>query len=243
MECNNGKKLDPAGQHNAEIKGSKYVQELDRRIKIEDKATGSQVPQKVSITDSKRSESNNESEERERSKDKKEYHANVNIQRSHVEERWSTNSVHNFCSEKQRRLEGAAKPFNRDVEKHTEGGNENKYREHGRESHKHKDKGQGKKSKTEDKHKNKEKEKEKVKEINKLYIEQPKQVGSGKESTDTCLFKPSDRSRLNNKNSFAGGNLGKRKEPEINGNTHGESLSVMVEQFHCKTFFPLREWK
>ncbi|KAF3435931.1 hypothetical protein FNV43_RR23023 [Rhamnella rubrinervis] len=297
LECNNGKKIDPGGSHNAEIEDSKYVEELDHRLKIEDRATGSQVLQKITVTDAKRTESHNQSEERERTKDKKEYHSKVNIQRNHVEEKQSANSVHNFfskeqrrlegvdraigrqisqkiiitdtrrpelhnqsekrertkdkkeyhavvdiqrdhveerrsansvlnfSSEEQRRLEGVAKPFDRDVGKHMEGRDENKYKEHGRKGHKHKDKDQEKKRKAKDKEKSKEKKKkEKVKERDKLGIEQPKQVGGEEESTDACFFKSSDHLQLNSKNSSVGGNLGKRKELERNGNTHDNGV-------------------
>lgn len=96
-ECNNGDKLGPSSLQNSENSGSKYVHDLARRIRNDDRATGSQISQKIIVTDPRRSELPGRTvehsigsrlEEKEKVSDKK-----VNGQRNLVEVRSSGNAI------------------------------------------------------------------------------------------------------------------------------------------------------
>ncbi|KAL6271148.1 hypothetical protein ACE6H2_028059 [Prunus campanulata] len=301
-ESYNGQNHVPNGFHNVDIKDYKYVQELDRRYRNDDRATGSQVVQKILVAD-QRSLLSNQSREKERIKDKKEVDRTVNAQRNHVEgktvqnvpsidqrrlegitkpiekqlevyrngERATGSLVvqkimvsdqkpllptqsrekerikdkkeddrtanaqrnhvegkcsaeeffENFPSIEQRRLEGIAKPIEKDVEKQMEGRDRKKHTDNDSKGHKPKERDKEKKVKSKDKDRDKKKEKkEKVKEISKPSDEQPKLEGNGKESLDAFSNKALNLLQMNSKNSAAGGILGKRKELEMNGYLH-----------------------
>lgn len=232
----NGEKLVSNGQQTFEVKDSKYVQDLEHRIKKDNGATGSQVVQKIAVADKRGAELPNHFGERGRIKDKKEYDWKVNIQKNHVGERHLANSfVHNISSVDQRIGEGATRPLAKVAEKQAEGRGENKYKESTWQGYKPKDIGEEKKTYSKDKATNKEKEKnEKTKDINGLSIEKLQQIKSSKDSTGTSNGKQFQFPR-NGESSHAGGILGKRKELEINGDLHGEWFHITNNNY-CRTF-------
>ncbi|KAH7576392.1 hypothetical protein JRO89_XS01G0052100 [Xanthoceras sorbifolium] len=96
-ECYNGEKLGSNCLQNKEIKASKFVQDLARRIKDEGGATGSQIAQKIIVTDQRGGKlpgrlvecsTDSQLEEKEKAKNKK-----VNGQRNYVEARGLPNAI------------------------------------------------------------------------------------------------------------------------------------------------------
>lgn len=242
--CNNGDKLGPSNLQNSENSGSKYVQDLARRIRNDDRATGSQIGQKIIVTDPRRGELPGRTvehsigsrlEEKEEANDRK-----VNGQRNHVEVRSSGNAiVPGFPSVDQKRFQGIAKPvekndFGKKVEK-----DKNRHKENNNMDGKQKDRDRENKSRSKDKNRDKEKKKEeKAKEVTetnkdqiklkdsspKLKDSSTKLKNNGKGFLNSCNTKPLDVLKTSSNNPAGEGNLGKRKELEINGISHDNGI-------------------
>lgn len=238
-ENSNVEKLGPNSLHNNETKDSKYVQDLARRIKDEDRATKSQTVQKVTVTEHRRAELpgrvvenkiGNRFEEKEKVNNKKENVRKVNGQTNHhVEARVFENTTfQNFSSMDQRRVEGTAKLMEKkDVGKQMEGKEKKKHKESNSKADKHKDRDREKKSKSKDKDRDKEKKKEeKAKEIGEVSKVLPKVKEGSKDYLDVFNIKPPELLKTSSKSSAVEGNLGKRKEIDRNGFLHGESFNV-----------------
>ncbi|KAL5562160.1 hypothetical protein UlMin_031907 [Ulmus minor] len=201
------KKDDGAARSQVDQKTTEYVQELDRRIKKDDGAARSQVVQKTTVTDKNGAELPNHFKERDRSKDKKEHDWKFNLQRNHVEERHSANSI-----------------AHKVVEKRMEGRDENKHKD-ARSDHNPINKVEEKKIKSKDTDRGKEKEKKKkAKEITNPSIGQPHVMKNGKKSTDTCDEEQLVLSQVNVEKLPSRSILGKRKEHDINGDLHGNGF-------------------
>ncbi|KAF5446431.1 hypothetical protein F2P56_032059 [Juglans regia] len=227
-KCYIGEKLVHNLQ-NVEIKDSKYVQELARRIRDEEKATESQAVQKITVAGQRKSgfpdrvvESNIafQPEEKEKTEDEKENGRKANGQRNYVDTRSLENGIGGKCYVMDdKRNEGIVKPMEKDAEKPKKRKEKNKHRESDGKGDKPQDKDQENKSKSKDKDRAKEKKEEKVKEINEHSKQQPKLNKSGKESLNTCNAKQLEFSGMNGNSSFSEGNFGKRKELDKNGLT------------------------
>lgn len=231
-------KLVPNNLQNVEVKDAKYVQELARRIRDEERATESQMVQKFTVTGQRGSEflgrvveSNlaNCTREQRKIKDEKDGRP-INGQRNHVDTRSLGSAIGGNFSVMDHRRVGLALPVEKDVEKPKDGKEKNKHKESdGKKVDKPKDNDREKKSKSKVKDEAKEKKKEeKAKEKAKQIIEQskqqPKLPESGRESLDTCNAKQFYRSGMSNNSTLGEGNLGKRKEPHKNGSLLGESF-------------------
>ncbi|KAF8388457.1 hypothetical protein HHK36_027129 [Tetracentron sinense] len=137
----NGEKLGHNNQRVAETKDSKFVQELDRRIRNDQREMGNQMVENFAGTDQRRAEdmgrllgkdSDNWSEGKEKSKDKRGNDRKEDGQRNRDEERGQRNAVvQNFIGVGQRRVKGTAKPMEKDAEKSMEKNEKNKDNEVG----------------------------------------------------------------------------------------------------------------
>ncbi|KAI9177398.1 hypothetical protein LWI28_014685 [Acer negundo] len=212
-ECYNGEKLGSNCLQNKEIKDSKFMQDLASRIKDEGGATGSQIGQKIIVTNQRGGKLpgrlvehgiDSRLEEKEKAKDKK-----VNGQRNHVEARVENNDIWKL------------------VEKE-----KINHKERDSKVDKYKDKDREKKSRSKDKDREKErKEEEKTKEITesnkdllKLDDNSPKLKESGKDFFNSGNIKPPDIIKTSSNSSAGDRSLGKRKELEINGILHDNGI-------------------
>lgn len=243
-ECNNGDKLGPSSLQNSENSDSRYVQDLARRIRDDDRATGSQIGQKSTVTDSRRGELpgrtvelgfGNRLEEKEKANDRK-----VNGQRNHVEFRSSGNAiVPGFPSVDQKRFQGIAKPVEKNnFWKKVEEKDKNRHKENHNKDSKQKDRDRDKKIRSKDENRDKEKKKEEKAEVTetskgqikvkdsspKLKDSSPKLKDSGKGFPNPCNTKPLGVLKTSSNNPAGDGNLGKRKELEINGISHDNGI-------------------
>ncbi|XP_058005903.1 uncharacterized protein LOC110648889 isoform X2 [Hevea brasiliensis] len=230
-----GQKFGSESLQNNEIKDSLCVQELARRIKDEDRASGSQMFEKVVATDQRRGEIQgmvvernigNQSEEKEKFKNKNEDHRKINGQRNHFDTTGLGKAFHqNFVGMAQERVEGVVKLVEKkDAEKQMEGKEKSKHKGSDGKGNKHKGKDREKNRKSKDKDRDKEEKTEKAKEITEPIKEKPKlkenvsklKEGS-RDSLDFRNIKSSESLKLSNVSPAAEGNLGKRKELEENG--------------------------
>ncbi|EEF31295.1 DNA binding protein, putative [Ricinus communis] len=228
----NGEKFGSNSQQNSVVRDSACVEELARRIKDEDRASGSQMVQKVDATDQKRSEVRGsisiQSQEKEKIKNKNEDQRKINGQKNHFDTRVLEKAFgQTSFGMDQERVEGIVRLVEKkDTEKQMEGKEKNKQKENDGKGDKHKVKDREKIRKSKDKNREKEEKKEnsKEKEITKPSKEQPKlkdnvsklKEGS-KDSLDFRNIKSPERLKLSNVSLAAEGNLGKRKELERNG--------------------------
>ncbi|KAL5794752.1 hypothetical protein ACOSP7_003346 [Xanthoceras sorbifolium] len=237
-ECYNGEKLGSNCLQNKEIKASKFVQDLARRIKDEGGATGSQIAQKIIVTDQRGGKlpgrlvecsTDSQLEEKEKAKNKK-----VNGQRNYVEARGLPNAiVQGFSGTDKKVFQGIVKPMEKnDIWKQVEEKEKNKQKGSDSKDDKQKVRDQEKKSRSKDKDREKEKKKEeKAKEMResskdllKLDDSGPKLKESGKDFFNLGNAKPPDAIKTNSNGSAGEGSLGKRKELEINGNLHDNGI-------------------
>ncbi|KAK4846398.1 hypothetical protein QYF36_016803 [Acer negundo] len=236
-ECYNGEKLGSNCLQNKEIKDSKFMQDLASRIKDEGGATGSQIGQKIIVTNQRGGKLpgrlvehsiDSRLEEKEKAKDKK-----VNGQRNHVEARGLQNAiVQGFSGTDKKVFQGIVKPVeNNDIWKLVEKEKIN-HKERDSKVDKYKDKDREKKSRSKDKDREKErKEEEKTKEITesnkdllKLDDNSPKLKESGKDFFNSGNIKPPDIIKTSSNSSAGDRSLGKRKELEINGILHDNGI-------------------
>ncbi|KAF5470230.1 hypothetical protein F2P56_010755 [Juglans regia] len=212
--------------HNLPNGEIKHVQELARRIKDEERATENQMVQKITVTGQRKSEFPSRvvegnvahwDEGKGKTKEEKENGWKANGQRNHVDTKSLENGIdENLSVLYHRKVEGIAKPMEKNVEKLKDGKEKNKHKKS--KVDKPRDKDREKKSKSKDKNRAKEKKREeKVKEISEQSKQLPKLEDS--DSLDSCNAKPSDLPGMMGKSSFGEGNLGKRKEFVKNGLT------------------------
>ncbi|KAK3182781.1 hypothetical protein Dsin_030067 [Dipteronia sinensis] len=235
-ECYNGEKLGSNCLQNKEIKDFKFMQDLARRIKDGGGAMGSQIDQKIIVTNQRGGKLpgrlvergiDSRLEEKEKAKDKK-----VNGQ-NHVEARGLQNAiVQGFSGTDKKVFQGIVKPVeNNDIWKQVEK-EKIKHKESDSKDDKYKDKDREKKSRSKDKDREKErKEEEKTKEIResnkdllKLDDNGPKFKESGKDFFNSGNIKPPDTIKMSSNSSVGDGSLGKRKELEINGILHDNGI-------------------
>ncbi|XP_048232968.1 RNA-binding protein 25 isoform X1 [Ricinus communis] len=230
----NGENFGSNSLQNGVVKDSIYVEELARRIRIEDGASGSKMVEKFVATDQRRGEVRgmvversvvSQSQEKEKVKHNNEDHGKVNGQRHHIDTRGLEKAfIHDFFGTDQERVKGLVKLVEKkETEKQMEGKEKNKHKESGSKGDKHKIGDRENNRKSKDKDRDKVEKKEKTKEITESSKEQPKlkeNVSKLKEgSKDSLDFRntKSEILNLSNVGSAVEGNLGKRKEPERNG--------------------------
>lgn len=210
------------------------MQDLAKRIRVEDKATGSQIVQKLTVTDQRRVElpgrilECNTDKLEEKAKDKKEVDKKINGQWNHVEARGLGNLVaQGFSGIDEKIFKGITKPVEKnDIEK-------NRHKESDHKGDKQKDRDKEKKNRSNDKSWDKDKERkkeEKVKEMVEPIKDQlklkdnSKLKDNGKGLPSSRNIRSLDVSKASSNNSSGEVSVGKRKEPEINGLSHGESF-------------------
>ncbi|XP_057965223.1 uncharacterized protein LOC131155811 [Malania oleifera] len=232
-ECYNGEKLGPNSMQCVGTKDFKLVQELDRRIRDEDKATGSQMVQTINVADQQRYRLPGMVESnlagwgggKDKINYKKEDNEKANGQRNKVEATGAENTtVQNYAWMDQRRVEGISRPMDKNNVEKQEGKKRGKHKESDSRGEKHLGRDGGDKSKSKKKDRNKEKKKveEKTKEIRELNKELAKSKESGEENVRTCIIKPWQLLKDSNKSSAIEKNPGKRKGFEINGFLHDD---------------------
>ncbi|KAH7838496.1 hypothetical protein Vadar_027271 [Vaccinium darrowii] len=235
LEGQNGEKHGSKCPESGGTVDSKFLLELGKRIKDGGGARENQMFQSITVTYQKSGELPcrvveiniaKSTEAKETYGNKKDSDRNINGQRKQVEARGMENGclrgfnvengvVQGFSRTDQKRVGGVAGPVDKDVKTQMEG----------KKKHKHKD-GERQKSRDkpdyEDRTKEKEKEaKVKEKEPNK---KQPTFQESNKHGTDSPDLMPSHLLKDGNKNSTYHINLGKRKEPEMNGFSHDDGI-------------------
>ncbi|KDP45290.1 hypothetical protein JCGZ_15155 [Jatropha curcas] len=239
----NGEKISSNSLQNNERRDSNsiHIQELARRIRDEDRASGSQMVQKVAATDQRRGEVRgmvversigNQTEEKNKVKNRNEDQRKINGQRNHIEPRGLGTAFGQDISGMDREsVERIVKLVDKkDAEKQMDGKEKSKHKDSDSKSDKHKGKDRDKKRKSKDRDRDKEEKKEeKVKEIietskqkTKLKENVTKVIEANKDPLDFRNIKSSETLKLNNTSPAAAspaaeGNLGKRKELERNG--------------------------
>uniref|UniRef100_A0A2P2JKN5 Uncharacterized protein MANES_12G049400 n=1 Tax=Rhizophora mucronata TaxID=61149 RepID=A0A2P2JKN5_RHIMU len=239
-QLQNGEKVGPNSLQDKEIKDSRYVLELSKRIREDDEASGSQFSQKTTATVQRRAElpgravdssTGKQLEEREKVKDKNEDHRKVNGQRNHIDTRGVGKTLdQNYSGMGQEKVDGIARLVEKDTERQTEGKEKSKHNKSDNKDNKHKQKhrDQKKHRKSKDKEWDKEKKKEeKARDITDPTKEHLKLKESSKDSLDFRIIKTPETLKLSSTSYADEGNLGKRKEPEMNGYIPGESFPVL----------------
>ncbi|KAJ8749155.1 hypothetical protein K2173_018624 [Erythroxylum novogranatense] len=238
-EFHNGRKFSFNSLPDKEINDSECVQELAKRIREEDGASGSQMVQKIAAPEQQSPEVQRkavdnpayyQNEEQQKIKDKNEDCKKVNGKRNLDARGMEKRFGPSFPGGGPARIEGITKLVDKnDTEKAIEGKEKSKHKEHNDKGDKYKlrDHEKDQKSKNNEREKEK-KKKEKKKEVNestkdqpKLKIQSPQLKESSKDSLDFRIPQFSDAARLDSMNSHVEGNFGKRKEVEINGYVPG----------------------
>ncbi|CAH2044755.1 unnamed protein product [Thlaspi arvense] len=207
---------------------SKYVQDLARRIRYEEEATGSQsINNQKGITGKAYENSSfcpiQETNHRDNDDNR------ISTQKNFAVAKTSENAVDrvSFGADR-KRAEAMCKPMeNRDQARQMESPEKSHCKEKATKSdNKPRDKEGVNKNEAKDKDRSKEKERRES--ISKTHQEKPKLIGgtkleeTGKDAVDRSHCKPPDLSRASVKNLTAEGNLGKRKDLETNGFLYGE---------------------
>ncbi|KAL1207471.1 hypothetical protein V5N11_007064 [Cardamine amara subsp. amara] len=203
---------------------SKYVQDLARRIRYEEEATGSQTAPETSYPHQKNlGTTGKESENSSFFPIQETNHRDDEDKRINTQKKFSVvKSVENAVpgvsfGADQKRAEAMGKPMeSKDQMRQTE----SPEKRHRKESVRKSDKEGIKKNEANDRDINKEKQEEKTESINKTPQEKPKLIGEPKvreREKDSLDCKPPDVSWEGAKNLIPQGNLGKRKDLETNG--------------------------
>ncbi|KAF5746285.1 putative DNA binding protein [Tripterygium wilfordii] len=236
--CSGAENLGPKSLQNNGIRDYKYVQELARRIGDADSAAGSQMVQKIDAAKKRKAEqwavpaentNGNHTEEKEKPKDKMRDGRRVNGYRNNFETRCPENANENFFGMDPERSDAISASKENNLEQHLDGKDKKKNKESAK-SDKQKDRHQEKTRMPIDENWEKEKkQEEKAKEVNdqsnghlKLKETSVRLKESGKDSVDSCNFKPPGLLKRSGNSSVGEGNVGKRKDPELNGFLHGE---------------------
>lgn len=228
---------------------SKFFLELHKRIKDEGGARENQMLKSITVTYQTSGELAgrvveiniaNSTEAKETYKNKKDGDRNINGEWNQVEVRGVENGfvqgfrvedgfVQGFNRTDQNRVGGVSGPVEKEVKKQREG----------EKKHKHKD---GERQKSTDKPDYKDRAKEKEKEAKAKEKEpdkkQPILQESYKDGVDSPILKPSPLLNDGNKSSTYNISLGKRKELEMNGFSHGEFFPVLYSG-HSSFLSPL----
>ncbi|XP_010274071.1 PREDICTED: myb-like protein X [Nelumbo nucifera] len=234
-EGHNAEKLGQNIQCAEEIKDSKFVQELDRRIRDEEKGTGNQMVENFTGTGHRKAEIMSRLVEKsmeyrvqgkEKNKDKKGDDRRTDGQRNKDEEKGMGNAMLQSSTRMdQRRVEEVVRPMEKDTEKRVEGKEKNKDKEgNDRRKDKHKEKDREKKSKGKNKEKEKEKEKGKDKNEHRLNEQDKSRESSKKDPVVTPNVKTLHLPKDNEKSAATDGNLKKRKDFEMNGFLHDNEI-------------------
>lgn len=216
---------------------SKYVQDLARRIRYEEEATGSQSAQTINYPNQRNSGMTEKAFENssfcpiQETNHREDDDKRINTQKNFAVAKSSENAVARVSfGADQKRADAMGKlKETRDQARQMESPEKSHRKESATKSDKSKEKEGVKKFEAKDKDRNKEKKEEKPESINKTRQEKPKLIGGPKleerekDSLDIKNCKPlPDLSRMSAKNLIAEGNLGKRKDPETNGFLYGE---------------------
>ncbi|XP_057512355.1 uncharacterized protein LOC130794450 [Actinidia eriantha] len=210
---------------NGDSTDSKFFLELGKRIKDNGGARENKMFPSISVTCQKNGvlpgrvvEINfgNSTEGKEKYKSKREGDRNGNGQQNKVDANGVANAfVQDFCAIDQRGV-GVAGPVEEDVKKH-------KHKDSDGRVDKQKDRNHEKKSKSKDKDRTRKEKEEKVKE-KEPNKDHPILRESSKDRMDSHNTIPSYLLKESDKSSTYKLNLGKRKEPEMNGFLHDDGL-------------------
>jgi len=215
---------------------SKYVQDLARRIRYDEEATGSQSAQRIDHPNQKNvgiTEKAFENSPIEETSHRVDDNKRINNQKNFTAAKSSENAVSRVSfGADHKRAEVMGKPMeNRDQVRQTESAEKSHRKENVTKSEKPRDQEGVKKTEAKDKDRNKEKKEEKTESINKTRQEKPKLIRGPKleerekDSPDLRNCKLPDVSRTSIKNLHTEGNLGKRKDHMTNGFLYGELFS------------------
>ncbi|GLT61005.1 hypothetical protein SLA2020_337410 [Shorea laevis] len=232
----NGEKLSQNSHLAQDYKNSKFVQDLGRKVRDEERGTESQMVEKFMGTGQKREEGSVRllSSESARmlaegkEKTKRSDNRRLDGQGIGQESRFSENAmVHNLSEAVTTRVDGIPGQVERDVDWWMEGKEKTKEKESDdRLGDKQKDKDREKKSHVKDKDRDKEKKEEKAKakgeqrNVEQGNLNKSKKVGP----IDTVNLKASHPSKESNKNAVVEENLRKRKDFENNGFVHANDV-------------------
>ncbi|CAN0897970.1 hypothetical protein LINGRAHAP2_LOCUS19432 [Linum grandiflorum] len=210
---NNGQKVSSSSVDNNEIKDSKFVQELAKRINDSGVSPATGTVQKNAVNDQKRAEPRSvyaessvgiQSKEKEKNKGNGEDRSKVNLQRNFVE---AKDMEKNFTGVDKQRAEDAAKLAEKKKGEKPSEGKEKKHK-----GDKVRDQDRGSKSKSKEKDKEKKKEAERVKEIKQPGKDQA--LKESRNSLDSRHAIPSDVSKLRGTTFGSEGNVHKHNENE-----------------------------
>ncbi|VYS69720.1 unnamed protein product [Arabidopsis thaliana] len=207
---------------------SKYVQDLARRIRYDEEATGSQSAQRIDHPNQKNvgiTEKAFENSPIEETSHRVDDNKRIKNQKNFIAAKSSENAVSRVSfGADHKRAEVMGKPMeNRDQVRQTESAEKSHRKENVTKSEKPRDQEGVKKTEAKDKDRNKEKKEEKTESINKTRQEKPKLIRGPKleerekDSPDLRNCKLPDVSRTSIKNLHTEGNLGKRKDHMTNG--------------------------
>nr|AAP80284.1 At5g48610-like protein [Arabidopsis thaliana] len=207
---------------------SKYVQDLARRIRYDEEATGSQSAQRIDHPNQKNvgiTEKAFENSPIEETSHRVDDNKRIKNQKNFIAAKSSENAVSRVSfGADHKRAEVMCKPMeNRDQVRQTESAEKSHRKENVTKSEKPRDQEGVKKTEAKDKDRNKEKKEEKTESINKTRQEKPKLIRGPKleerekDSPDLRNCKLPDVSRTSIKNLHTEGNLGKRKDHMTNG--------------------------
>ncbi|CAK9182048.1 unnamed protein product [Ilex paraguariensis] len=261
--CHNGNKLDPNHKQKDGDTDSKFLLDLGNRIRNDDGAMESRTVQKTTPIQRsaelprKMVESNigKLDEGNDKFKEKREDNRKIGVPGNKFQARGIENGFVQSVNEgEQRKVEGVARLVGKNLEMQMEGKEKSKPKNIDSRGDRNKDKDREKKSKSKDKKRKKEKKKEE--DPNK---EQLKLRESGNNDVGVHSVKPSFLSKESNKSTVSNGNLGKRKELEMNGflhdnDTRPNKLAKHVTSSHqivehgrklepCQTVFPFQSDK
>ena len=228
----NGEKLSESSHLAEETKDSKFVQELGRRIKDDDRATENKLVEKFTYMDRKKDEEMVKSVAKgtgtwAEGKDKNKRADDKKMDWQGIKNEAFSNSMdQNPAAFVQTRVEGMPRPLEKNIEKKVEEKEKTKEKEgNDKRGDKRKDKDREKKSQGKDKDRDKEKKKE---EKTKAKVEH-KNTGHNKLKEDkkndligSQYIKSPQLPEESIKNAASEENLKKRKLVETNGVLHGE---------------------
>ncbi|XP_023642138.1 myb-like protein X isoform X2 [Capsella rubella] len=228
---------------------SKYVQDLARRIRYDEEATGSQSAQKIDYSHPKNSGITGQAFENspiEETSHRVDDDKRINTTKNFAAAKSSKNATSRvYFGADQKRTEVMSKPMeNKDQVRQTESAEKSHRKQNVTKSDKPRDQEGVKKNDAKDKDRIKEKKEENIESINKTRQEKPKIIGGSrleereKDYQDIRNSKPPDLSRASVKNVITEGNLGKRKDHETNGFLYGELfpdpiLCLVNEECSC----------
>ncbi|KAL5784304.1 hypothetical protein ACOSQ2_006696 [Xanthoceras sorbifolium] len=228
-----GEKLSQNSFQAGNVKDSKFMQDLGRRIRDEDRETKTKLVEKFSGRDTTRDEgmvrlvskaTGTLDEGKENKKDKKGVDRKLDVQSIKDEARFSGNTlVQNPAGMVQTRVEGMPRPLEKDIESRTLGKEKTKEKEGDDkrgDKHKHKDRekeGQGK-----DKDRDKEKKKEEKAKMKSEHKNSEKDTlkGSNKDDLIGTRNKKTLHPPVDSDKGMIEQNVRKRKDFETNGFVH-----------------------